>query len=63
MQQHNSAAGSKSWLQQTMSHFNLNLTASDIRKAVQKQERRGGLLEKKLFLLKKHYNSLSLSLY
>lgn len=34
MQQHDSAAASKSWLQQTMSQFNLNLTASDIRKAV-----------------------------
>lgn len=32
---------SKSWLQQTMSPFNLNLTASHIRKAVGKQERRG----------------------
>ena len=29
-----------------MSQFNLNLTASDTRKAVWKQERRGGLLEK-----------------
>lgn len=33
--------GSKSCLQQTMSQFNLNLTASDIRKAAGKQERRG----------------------
>lgn len=32
---------SKSRLQQTMSQFNLNLTASHIRKAVGKQERRG----------------------
>lgn len=43
VQQHQSAAGSKSWLQQTMSQFNLNLTASDRRKAVRKQEKRGGL--------------------
>lgn len=60
VQQHNSAAASKSWLQQTMSQFNLNLTASDVRKAVRKQQRRGGLLEKNLLLLKKHCNSLSL---
>lgn len=46
MQQRDSAAGSKGWLRQTLSQFKSNLTASDIRKAVRKQERREGLLEK-----------------
>lgn len=35
------AGQQQSWLQQTMSQFNLNLTASDVRKAAGKQERRG----------------------
>lgn len=44
MQQHHSAAGSKGCLQQTMSQVNLNLLASDRRKAAGKQEK--GIIRK-----------------